>query len=200
MKEVDGVAALEVWADYVCPYCYLAEAILAGVRAAGVAVEPRAFELRPAPVPPLDPAEPWVRRAWDTTVLPLAERLDVAMNFPEIVPRTRKAHEAAAFARERGSGDAMHAALYRGYWVERRDIGRIDVLVDIGAAIGLDRTELKVVLDIDTYTEQVIAEAHAALEAGVSGVPAFRSPHGLLVGLQPAAALRRLAGLDRGDD
>src|SRR5690606_30030685 len=120
---------LVVYADYVCPYCYLAEAGVARLRRDGlVSVEGAAFELRPAGTPlPAADAE-WMRNAWTRQVEPLARELGVEMSYPAVVTRTRKAHEAAAYARAEGRWEAMHAALYRAYWVEGRDIGRIDVL------------------------------------------------------------------------
>jgi predicted DsbA family dithiol-disulfide isomerase len=185
---------LIVYGDYTCPYCYLAEAQLRRVREAGVQTDYRAFELRPAPGPTLDPAVPWIAASWQRTIGPLAARWGVEIRFPAAVPRTRKAHEAAAHARERGAFQPMHDAILHAYWVEGRDIGRIDVLVAIAEAVGLDRTETRVVLDVDTHRDRVIEESREAAELGITGVPAFRTASGLLTGLQPAEALVRLAG------
>jgi predicted DsbA family dithiol-disulfide isomerase len=193
MSERSGGGELVVWTDYVCPYSYLAEASLRRLREEGATIVHRPFELRPAGVPPEAPDE--LRRGWETAVLPLAERLGLEIRFPVRIPRSRKAHEAAAHARGKDRFAEVHAALYHAYWVEGRDIGRIDVLVGIGESVGLDRTELKVVLDIDTHADAIAAETDAALAAGVTGVPAFSSRRGMLVGIQPLDLLRRLAGL-----
>src|SRR2546427_1128018 len=51
-------AHIDVWSDYVCPFCYLAEPTLTRVTQQfgdAVAVNWRAFELRPDPIPTLDP-------------------------------------------------------------------------------------------------------------------------------------------------
>jgi predicted DsbA family dithiol-disulfide isomerase len=59
----------------------------------------RAFELRPEPVPSLDPKGDYLQRAWSTSVYPLAKKLGVTMKLPPVQPRTRLAHEAAHWAR-----------------------------------------------------------------------------------------------------
>lgn len=170
-------ADLIVYADYVCPYCYLAEAALAPVRAQGVRVDARAFELRPAPQPLPSMSEPCYTAAWERHVVPLADELGVrGMLRPRFATRTRKAHEAALFAHAHGAGDEMRVALYRAYFEEQQDIGRIDVLLELGGGIGLDRAALKIELDIDQYTDAVVAMSAAALERGISAVPAYVIP------------------------
>ena len=88
----------------------------------------------------------------------------------------------------------MRAAVFAAYFADGRDVGRIDVLVELGEALGLDRTELKVVLDVDTFAGRVAAEQDAALRAGVQGVPTVVVGTGdearWLVGARPFAELR----------
>lgn len=164
---------LIVYADYACPFCFLAEAALERLAGAGVAIERRAFELRPPPAPLPDLRQARYRVGWATSVEPLARKLGREIRFPARPVRTRKAHEAAAFARSRDRLEPMHAAIHRAYFVEGRDIGRIDVLVAIGGAVGLDPGELKVELDVDRWTERVEADEAAAARLGVRAVPAY---------------------------
>jgi predicted DsbA family dithiol-disulfide isomerase len=179
-----------VFSDFACPFSYVTEAALRRMHAAGE-VEPThlAWELypAPAPLPPADGGE------WMDALRPLADELGLALRVPAPV-RTRKAHEAAAFAASKGVGPAMREALFVAHFGEGRDIGRIDVLVEIGAALGLDATELKVVLDVDAFAARVAAEQDAARRAGVQGVPTIVAGTGddarLLVGARPFAELR----------
>lgn len=176
-KDRSGRADLIVYADYVCPYCYLAEVALAPLRVEGAVVNAQPFELWPAPHPLPDLRKPYFVEGWERQVLPLARAFGAeAMQRPVVAARTRKAHEAAMFAREQGAGDEMHAAIYRAYFEEARDIGRIDVLVDVGAAVGLNRSELKVALDIDKYTDLVAAAVARAFELRIAAVPAYVVP------------------------
>lgn len=163
---------LEVFGDYVCPFCWLAEPLLASV-CADLQIAPvrRAFELRPLPAP--YPDERYVRRLWERGALPIARSLGLDAAFPTIRTRTRKAHEAAAFAREHGAGEVMHAALFRAHFLEGRDIGRVDVLVELGVQAGLDGHSLRVALDVDRYADAMTEDRERATALGITGLPAF---------------------------
>lgn len=187
---------VEIVSDFTCPFSYVAEAALRRVAAEiGAEVRYRAFELFPAPTPlPLDAGMEWAE-----VLAPLAAEAGVELRRPGYQSRTRKAHEAARLAEERRVGSEMRDALFAAYFAGGRDIGRIDVLVEIGVGIGLDRTELKVVLDIDRYTDAVLADREEAARDGIREVPLLVVGSGadarLLVGAQPLAVLREaLAG------
>lgn len=127
-------------------------------------------------------------------------------------PRTRKAHEAAVFAAGNGAFEAMHEAIFRAYFVEGRDIGRIDVLVDVGVGLGLNRTALKVALDIDAHADEIAERRREAVRLGVRTAPTFiatragggRAPDGgdlrMLEGFADYDTLRRFAALMGGTD
>ncbi len=213
MAEPAGAARADliVYADYVCPFCFLAEAAIAPLYAEGVRVDARPFELWPAPAPLPAMDRSYFRAGWERNVLPLAERFGITgMKRPQFATRTRKAHEAARFAREAGAGDAMHRALYDAYFLEERDIGRVDVLVEIGVGVGLDRSGLKVALDIDQYADQVAALEVEAHRFGITGVPAHLAPgedrrYRLMTGVRATEELRALLAAgsnarDSGDD
>lgn len=100
---------ITVFSDYVCPFCYLEEPELARMKERygdGVTVDRRAYELRPYPVPTLDLDGEYLRRVWNASVYPMAALLGMALRLPPVQPRSRRALEAAEFARERGSRDA----------------------------------------------------------------------------------------------
>ncbi|HEX6368400.1 MAG TPA: DsbA family protein [Longimicrobium sp.] len=179
-----------VFSDFACPFSYVTEAALRRMAAAGeVEATHLAWELYPAPAP-LPSADDG---AWMDALRPLADELGIALLAPAPV-RTRKAHEAASFAASKGAGPAMREALFAANFGQGRDIGRIDVLVEIGAGLGLDASELKVVLDVDAFAARVAAEQDAARRAGVEGVPTLVVGTGdearWLVGARPFAELR----------
>ncbi len=152
----------------------------AGVAAA---IEWRGFELRPPPQPMIDPGGvEWRRRhALAGSHVPP----------PPIVPWTRKAHELCEFARVRGCPGTVRRALFRAHFVDHTDIGRIDLLVEIARAAGLDPSETKAVLDVDRYTGAVLQTREDAVGMGVTDVPAFVTADGRLEG---PAALREIEG------
>jgi predicted DsbA family dithiol-disulfide isomerase len=179
---MEHVTKLIIWADYVCPFCWLTETELIRGGPLMAQVERGAFELRPAGTPLPDANDPGLQDVWARVVAPLARELDATLRYPTLMTRTRKAHEAAAYARSEGALEVMHEAIYRAYWEDGRDIGRIDVLVEVGATVGLDRGGLRVALDIDQWTGRVLEDQARAGQLGVHGVPAY--------------ALQRSAGAD----
>ena len=63
----DNRARVTVFSDYVCPFCYLEEPDLAHVKEEygdEVEVDWRAYELRPHPIPTLDPDDEYLHRVW----------------------------------------------------------------------------------------------------------------------------------------
>jgi predicted DsbA family dithiol-disulfide isomerase len=180
-----------LFADFACPYSYVTEAMLWRLEDEGL-VRPsyRAFELYPAPSPL--PAEADV--GWMRALASIAGELGLTLRDPLPPVRTRKAHEAAAFAEAKGHERAMRQALYAAWFAERRDVGRIDVLAEIAGEVGLDRSEAKVVLDVDTFAVQVRAQDAGARRSGIASLPALAIGEGaelrLLVGARPVAELR----------
>jgi predicted DsbA family dithiol-disulfide isomerase len=164
---------LAVYSDYVCPYCCLAWAGLQSLAAEGLEVALLPFELRPAPVPLPAATDPERRREWEQVIAPRAAALGLEVRFPAAVVRTRKAHELALHAARQGAGGAMHARLFQAYFAEGRDIGRIDVLLDLAAEVGLERTGVKVELGIDQYADAVAEAQRRAGTLGVRAVPAY---------------------------
>lgn len=165
---------LVLFADYVCPFCFLAETGVARLRdSRTAAIDGAAFELRPPGTALPDVQAAWLDDLWTRTIEPLAAAMGVALARPAVVTRTRKAHEAAAYARTKGRYAEMHAALYVAYWQEGRDIGRIDVLTEVARGIGLDPAGLRVALDIDQCTERVEQDEAWAARLGLGGVPAY---------------------------
>lgn len=178
---------LAVYTDFVCPYSYIGEALLARLqRERGIEVVYRPFELWPAPSVRPDPpgrGDTDARVNWEQKVIPAAEEWGVDIARPATLPRTRKAHEAAAFAREHAAETRFRAAVFHAYFVDGADIGRIDVLVGLSEEIGLDPMDARLALDLDSRTEQVVEAEREAVSTGVRGVPSYRSGDRLLVGL-----------------
>lgn len=188
-----GASPIIAYSDYACPYSFLAGRLLARLEP-GPALEHRAFELRPAPAPLPDVESPELESEWETAVLPAAARLDIEIRRPAVVPRTRKAHETAAYARSVDRFAAVHEALFRACFLEGRDIGRVDVLLELGAEAGLDPDGLHVALGIDQYAEDVARDAREAAAHGVVGVPTLRRGDELFVGLHPYEELKAWLG------
>jgi predicted DsbA family dithiol-disulfide isomerase len=168
------MSRLLLYHDFVSPFCRLA-AQVAATAAERTGHELRAvpYELRPAPTPLPDPGDPELAEEL-ATARELAREWSLALGTLGAVPRTRKAHEAVAVAREQGREAEMLGALYDALWERGEDVSRLDVLVEAGRVAGVDPDELHVALGVDRFEEAVRVEQDAAVAAGVSGVPAFQ--------------------------
>jgi predicted DsbA family dithiol-disulfide isomerase len=191
-----------VWSDYVCPFCYLELPVLDRLREElgdAVSIDWRAFELRPEPAPTLDPDGEYLNRVWNASVYPMAQERGMTLRLPPVQPRSRRALEAAEFAREAGRFDEMHHALFAAFFEEGRDIAASDVLLDIGASVGLDREALQAALNEGRYTAKVLEDQRLAHEVGIAGVPGMVVTAGeqgyLMSGAQPYDAVRQAVEL-----
>jgi 2-hydroxychromene-2-carboxylate isomerase len=181
-----------LFADFTSLASWLTEhALRPWEESAVVKLERRALELLPPgrtmPTGDAAPAPELVRRAEGLGLRPA----------PRVRVRTRKDPEALRFARAHGDEGALAGALYAAYWEEGRDIGRIDVVVEVGERMGLDPFALKVALDIDRFAEEVEADRRGAVEAGVSRLPTLivaGDPPRVAAGPLDETAVARLIG------
>ena len=159
----------------------------------------RAFELRPEPVPTLDPKGDYLQRAWSTSVYPLAESLGVTMRLPPVQPRTRLAHEAAHWARSPGRFDDYQAEIFRAFFERGEDIGDLDVLASLALELGLESDSLRQALKTREFEKSVLEDEHLAAKLGVRGVPAFiANRRATLSGVRPIEHLKQLVEQVRG--
>ena len=183
-KILPMIEPVRVYFDFIDPLSYLTELALrdlAGSLAGGV--ERVGFELVPPPHPLTASDDPRWSSRW-TVARPLAAASSARLDPPRLVPWTRKAHELHLHAQASGMGDVVRLAIYEAYFGRAEDIGRVDRLVEIAAAHGLDRTATKAVLDVDRYEEDVNAARAAAKAAGVEDVPAIEAAGSLVRGFQ----------------
>jgi predicted DsbA family dithiol-disulfide isomerase len=132
-----------------------------------------AFELRPESVPLPPPATPERRERWAASVLPMAAERGLEMRLPSVAPRTRLTHQAVELARDHARDDAIRHAIFVAFFRDSRDIGDANVLVDLGASVGVDGAETRRALESGTHLSRVIEQEQTAHRLGVNGVPAI---------------------------
>ena len=192
--------------DYVDPACWLLDQALRALASTGLKpvrpagpklVRPvalklvrRPFELRPPPLPPIDPeSEVWRSRC--DGVRAGARDHGLRVPTPRWMPWSRKAHELSLHARAKGCCEAVHAALFRAFFEKKADIGRVDVLVALAEERGLDASETRAVLDVDRYAAEVGEMRDAALREGVRAPPTLEMDGRRLEGLPDRRGLLR---------
>jgi len=191
MKKV----TIEIFSDYVCPFCWLAKPATSELTDSDPNVEIvwRAYELRPNPVPTLPPDGEYLHRVWNASVYPMAESMGIPIKLPPIQPRSRLAHEAAHWARTLGKFEAMNAEIFRAFFERGENIGEIEVLISLASALDLDSDSLRRALESREFEKSVIADEKEAETLGLSGVPAFIANRNFaLSGVQSFESLKML--------
>ncbi len=184
--------APHLWLDVVDPLSFVMEGELRALEADGMDPVARGWlELRPPPAELLDPDDPAWRARWETAAELAADR-GVTLADPGFVPWSRKAHELLLHAREVEREAEVRAALLEAVHVEGRDVGRVDVLVELATGLGLDRTRTKAVLDVDRHAAAVVESAAESRALGASAPPALWTGSRLVEGFHDRDALRTL--------
>ena len=170
---------LTLYADFVCPFSYVAEqAILPELAAShDLRLTWRPYQLHPdAPAEGTALPRSDAGRIWGSARR-LAERfdLDVSRKAPQKTPNTLPALAASEAAREQGLLDDFRTAAYHAYFVKGRDLGDVQVLSRL--VPGLDLSSL------DRHLKTVQETRQAALSAGVNAVPAFQVGQTVLHGI-----------------
>jgi len=111
---------------------------------------------------------------------------------------SRLAQELGAWADTQPGGEAIHDALFRAYFVDARDIGDPEVLVEIAAAVGLPADQAREVIEQRTHRAAVDADWELSRQYGVTGVPTFVIGNQGVVGAQPYETLEELVKQARG--
>jgi predicted DsbA family dithiol-disulfide isomerase len=105
---------------------------------------------------------------------------------------SRLAQELAKWADGQSGFETIHAALYRAYFVEGRNIGDVEVLVEIAASVGLPADTVRDVLGARRLKDRVDADWAKARRYGVTGVPTFVCDGCQAIGAQPYDVLAQL--------
>jgi predicted DsbA family dithiol-disulfide isomerase len=201
---------LELFADVVCPWCYIGAVRLARALAAPGApaarLRWRAFELQPSLPPEGVEARPFYEKKFGgkarvdaifarTTEVARGDGLTLRFDLMRRAPNSRLAHRAILLAQEDGAGEAAAMACLRGHFEEGADLGDRDALLDLLARHGVpvDVAALRERLAAGAAREQVIADEREAAQLGVTAVPFFVANRRLAVsGAQPPAVLGEL--------
>lgn len=193
----NDLVTVTVWGDYVCPFCYLELPELERLKEElgdGLQVEWQPYELRPEPEPTLDPDGDYLHSVWNRHVYPMARERGLDLKLPPLQPRSRMAFEAAEFAKEQRRFDAVHRALFEAFFRDGRDIGSMEVLVDIVETAGLDGNQLRLAVETGKFTSNVTQSQWLARKLRIDGVPAalFRAwgKRAIVSGAQPYGALK----------
>jgi predicted DsbA family dithiol-disulfide isomerase len=182
--------SIDVVSDVVCPWCYVGKRRLEEALKLWAAQHPdiepvvrwHTFQLNPDM-----PAEGMSRKDYVQNkfgdraesvygrVTGVGAEVGIAFAFDQIVrqPNTVVAHSLIAMAEPGEAQDRMVEALFKGYFLDGRDLTEASELLDIAVSAGMDRAEAERHLQDGVLHSQTIESDKVAREMGISGVPFF---------------------------
>lgn len=179
---------IQVIFDTICPWCFIGKRRLE-----------RALELRPEietsfywrpfllnrEMPPegIDRTAYLIRKFGSQarvqriygTIAETGQSVDIDFAFDRIhrTPNSVDSHRLVMFAGRHGKGDEIVERLFVEYFLNGRDTGSREVLLEIAGNVGLGATEVSAYLNSDDDIDKVYDENTRAHRMGVNGVPAF---------------------------
>lgn len=181
---------IEIWSDYVCPFCYIGKRQLEkALQDTGFSEQTevifKSYQLDPntPATSDLSMYEAFAKKFGSTIEAAKAQTVGVAgrakevgldFDFENMKPaNTFKSHRLAKYAEEEGKAAEMTERLLRAHFIEAKQLGLTEVLVELAVEVGLNRERVLDVLNSDNYSSEVLADIQEASQIGVRGVPFF---------------------------
>jgi len=181
--------AIEVISDVICPWCFVGKRRLEkAIASAGVKYDVQVrwlpFQLNPT-IPPEGISRKdyrtrkfgsWQRsQELDANVSAIGEADGIPFHFDrmERTPNTVDAHRVIWLAGQHGCQDAVVEALFTAYFVDGRDIGNQQTLIQIGTESELERHAVEAMFNSDDGMQSIRTSGERNQERGVNSVPFF---------------------------
>lgn len=182
---------IEVWADVVCPWCYIGKRRLQSALAErGIAddveIIHRAFQLDPTAstttAPTIDHLAAKYGVSRDEALAMMSNVTEVAAGEGleyhldrTMTGNTRNAHRLVLWAQDQDpvAAQRLLEAMYSAYFEQGRGVFSTDDLVALAAESGLEADAAREMLAGSAYLDQVVEDQVLARTFGANGVPFF---------------------------
>lgn len=182
---------IEVWSDYVCPFCYIGKrrlevALSQFPHKDQVEIEFKSFELDPnAPLNKGKSIHEAIAEKYGMTIEQAkqtnqgigqqAASIGLSFNFDKMKPtNTFDAHRLVKYAKTQGREAEISEKLFQAYFTEGKHIGDHKTLADIAESAGLDRNQvLHILQDPTAFVHEVRLDEAIAQRYQITGVPFF---------------------------
>ncbi|NEP17963.1 MAG: DsbA family oxidoreductase [Leptolyngbya sp. SIO4C1] len=194
------VLTIEITSDFICPWCYVAEARLnRAIALLKPSIEIQRvwypFELNPDM--PILGMERKVYRtkkfgSWEYSQLLDAQTLQATRedeiefryDLMTITPNTLKAHRLTWLAAQQGSATDMAERILKAYFTEGHDIVEVEDLTGLAAEVGMNAVTVREFLLSEAGAQEVRKLESQAVAQGIRGVPHIRIGETVLSGAQ----------------
>jgi predicted DsbA family dithiol-disulfide isomerase len=178
---------IDIISDVICPWCFIGKRRLE--KAIAAHGEPVKVRWLPFQLNPQMPREGVGRKEYRTKKFGSWERsleldaqmvavgetegIHFAFDRTERTPNTLDAHRLIWLADQQGIQDSVMEALFRAYFVEGRNISNRQMLIEVVAEAGLDRSRAEAVLNSNDGLEAIKEAEGLSRRHRVDGVPYF---------------------------
>ncbi len=179
---------IEVWSDFVCPFCYIGKrrlelALEQFPNKEDVTVAYKSYELDPnAEENPGKSIHELLAAKYGMSVEKAkksneemgkqAAELGLIYHFDSMKhTNTFDAHRVAQYAKDKGKGNQVTERLLKAYFTDSELISNHDTLARLAGEAGLNQEDVRAMLETDDYKRHVRADEQEAGQLGVEGVP-----------------------------
>jgi predicted DsbA family dithiol-disulfide isomerase len=181
---------VDIWSDVRCPFCYIGKrkfelALAEFEHTDEIEIEWHSFELDPMAVtlPEANPIDHLAQikgqsREWalemTNHVAKVAREVGLKFNMEKaVVANSFNAHRLIQLAKANDLGNEIEERLFKDYFISGKNIDDKEVLIAAGMEVGLDRLAIEMMLESDSFTDEVRMDEAMAKQIGISGVPFF---------------------------
>ena len=185
------IKTLQIFTDYVCPWCYLGQARLKKV-ISKYKINSEIIHF------PLHPDTPKGGRNLldlfgcsqeelnqkNSMMSKLMNEENLEYNDREYTYNSRLAQELGYWAQFKYKNDVIHDELYKSYFIDKKNVYEIDILLNAASRAKLPQQEAKEILEKRTYKDVIDKHWECSHKIGVTGVPTYILGTSYLVGAQ----------------
>jgi len=200
---------VEMWMDFVCPYCYLGKAKFAKAlenfsNKENVEIIYKSFELDPnASKVYHGSMSELLSKEYGMSMEEIQENnerltaeakvLGLVYNLEKTIPvNTLYAHKLLQYSKEIGKDAELVSVIFKAYFTDGKNISDIDTLAEISKEVGLEEEVVREILNSDKYTNRVKEEEKESQDIGVDVVPFFLiNKRHVVAGEQSAETIRK---------
>ena len=179
---------IDVWADVVCPWCFIGKRRLEKALSAfghkdEVTIRHRAFQLQPDAKDVLPTSEllaskyqvsPEQVKQMQANVCAVADGEGLCYNLDETLSgNTFDAHRLLLWAATIGKQEELLEVLFSDYFEKSKGVFSHTDLVAAAISVGIDADKADDLLTSDLFADQVISDRNLATQLGATGVPFF---------------------------
>ena len=164
-----------VYYDYICPFCYLGTKRILGLsKEFNLTIDWKGIEIHPEFPPQGKKRTKTLKsKSFAETIREMAKEDNIEIKLPGYATNSRLSLEASEFAKIKGKFLEFHIGIYEAYFLEGRNIGDIEIVLDIGEKAGLHRSDLVECLNKRTMFDNIEANKKEAEDNIILGVPTF---------------------------